>query len=72
MSETALEVGARLDTHEAVCAERYKNLQMGIDDAKSGVASIKRVLLWVGGALFTQVLVVTTFLLFNHLPTMGH
>jgi hypothetical protein len=70
MTETADEVGARLNTHEAVCAERYANLKSGIEGAQKSVDSVKKVLLGVAGIVLTQVLVVTTYLLL-HTP-VGH
>ena len=58
MSEMIDQTAARLDTHEAVCAERYTQILGKFDDGKNKMdklegklSDLDKKLLWVGGII---------------------
>lgn len=74
VDQTARDLGrdtaARIDTHEAVCAERYKTLDARLASGSSrmeriekGVESIVASLKWTGATLVTTLLAIVGALL---------
>ena len=53
----------RLSSHEAVCAERYKNLETGFIGVREEVVVIKNTMWAVTGAVMLQLLTLIGYLL---------
>jgi hypothetical protein len=69
VKELAMQANARVDTHEAVCAERYEKLDYRLQsgaakmtELKDGQKSIMRVMLWGGGVMLTTLIALTGWL----------
>lgn len=67
--EIAMKANARMDTHEAVCAERYKALDSRLEagtrkmsDLAKGQDKIMQVLIWGGCFTLTTLVALTGWL----------
>ena len=63
LSERAHEIDKRLTTHEAVCAQRYENIESGMTRLDERISMTNSLLLTVAGATVLQLLAVLGYLL---------
>jgi hypothetical protein len=59
MPPDQLDTGARLAVHEAVCAERYKNLSDSLSD-------IKNLIKWLVGSVLTGLVTALAFMIYHY------
>ncbi len=65
LSERIHEVRRKFETHEAVCAQRYQNIEDAVRRVDKRVSGTNGLLLTVAGATVMQLLAVLGYLLAN-------
>lgn len=65
LSERIHDVRRRFDTHEAVCAQRYENIEAAVQRVDDRVSGTNGLLLTVAGATVLQLMAVLGYLLVN-------
>jgi hypothetical protein len=62
LSERYHELDKRVSSHEAVCAERYQNLEDGISRVEQSVSDTRGLMLAVAAAVVMQLLAAAAYL----------
>ena len=69
LSERVHEIDKKFGTHEAVCAQRYLNIETSLQSVSERVSNTNGIMLTVAGAVVLQLVVILGYLLATYVVT---